>query len=243
MTKLGQNFLINKEIVKDIVNIAEPIAGDCIVEIGPGKGILTEEILTRNPNELIAIEIDSALCDILRDRFSNSITLINQDATKINDYNFLSKNAKIIANLPYQVGTCLFINWMEHRDKFKHMVLMFQKEVAERITAQHGTRSYGYISVLASLLYDVKYQFAVSKHNFSPIPKIESAVITAVPNAFKCDIHKLKDFLKKIFAFKRKKLSNVMKISFNINDYHDDRRAEDIAPEELYDIFLNLKNV
>jgi len=164
---LGQHFLKDKNIVKKIADLAEIEENESIWEVGPGKGILTNELLLQKCN-LTCFEIDESLYPILLEKFGNKIHLINKDIL-------------IVANLPYQITSPFLFRVTEHADYFKRVVVMIQKEVAERINAGVGTKDYGKLSLKMQFYFNVEYGFTVKPHLFFPPPKVDSAVIILTP--------------------------------------------------------------
>ena len=240
---LGQNFLINKKILKRISSL-QSLKNQEVVEIGPGKGYLTEFIIKKKPSKLILIEKDRKLETILSELIKNKdlkIKLIIDDALKIS-INKLSKNKIIlIGNLPYNIATTLILNWLKYINSFKSIVVMVQKEVASRLSAQEKTKHYGRISVLIQVLADVRIKFDVAPENFFPKPKVHSSVIEIIPKEkIKFDYNKLDKFLKLSFMHKRKTLkNNLSKISSNIEEeifkcgIDPSLRPEEISPSEF----------
>jgi 16S rRNA (adenine1518-N6/adenine1519-N6)-dimethyltransferase len=180
---LGQNFLIDRNIIQKIVNAANIATEDIIVEIGPGPGALTYPILKSNPQKLYLVEKDVSIAQHWKDFESNLITVVTDDALKI-DIDSLTKGKtyKIISNLPYNVGTELLINWLGCKN-IQSMVLMFQKEVVERIVAQPNTKAYGRLSILTQWLCKVEKLFDVSPSAFKPAPKVTSSVVKITPRS------------------------------------------------------------
>ena len=239
----GQNFLINKEILKRISSLKN-LKNQEVVEVGPGKGYLTEFIIKKKPSKLILIEKDRELKTILSDLIKKKdvkIKLIIDDALKIS-INKLSKNKIIlIGNLPYNIATTLILNWLKYINSFKSIVVMVQKEVASRLSAREKTKHYGRISVLIQVLADVRIKFDVAPENFFPKPKVHSSVIEIIPKEeIKFDYNKLDKFLKLSFMHKRKTLkNNLSKISSNIEEeifkcgIDPSLRPEEISPSEF----------
>lgn len=187
-TKLGQNFLKNNDIVKKIVESANLKADDLVVEIGPGKGILTEE-LAKFAGKVVAVELDGELCNLLRNKFSNNknIEIIHSDILKTNIPKLIrprrsnsEKNYKVIANIPYYITSPIIRMFLEAELLPAEMILMAQKEVAERITAKAGNMSI--LAVSVQYYADAKILFEVGKENFDPVPKVDSAVIRITPS-------------------------------------------------------------
>ncbi len=178
--KLGQNFLINENVIHEIIKNAEITKDDVVIEIGPGLGSLTKELIL-NAKEVIAIELDKNMVDILNTRFKifNNIKIIQADILKIDLKEFISnyKKVKIVANLPYYITTPIIMKLLESRINIDSITVMVQKEVGERICATHEDKAYGAITV--SILYysNPKMVINVPKTDFIPIPEVDSCVI------------------------------------------------------------------
>ncbi len=191
---LGQHFLKDKNIIHKIVDIANVQENEQVWEIGPGKGVLTEELLNRNCN-LTCFEIDKNLYPFLVDRFSDKIHLIKKDVLKINWEEFFSgKQIKIVANLPFQITSPFLFRVAKHAQHFSNVVVMIQKEVAQRINAKVGTKDYGILTLKIQYYFTTKYEFTVKSHLFTPPPKVDSAVISLTPRLNKPEIENEKFF-------------------------------------------------
>ena len=180
---LGQNFLINKKILKKISSLKD-FENEAVVEVGPGKGYLTEFIIKKKPSNLILIEKDRELKTILSDLIEKEdikIKLIIGDALKISINELSKKKIILIGNLPYNIATTLILNWLKYINSFKSIIVMVQKEVASRLSAEEKTKHYGRISVLIQVVADVKIKFDVAPENFFPKPKVHSSVIEIIP--------------------------------------------------------------
>lgn len=180
--KWGQNFLTDPNIVNKILDCAALQPGESVLEIGPGKGFMTQRLLTRGV-QVTAIEIDPDLIRFIRSEVitpDSNLTLIHADALRY-DYQNIPAPYKVVANLPYNISTPLLFRLLEEKTRIRQMVLMLQKEVAERITASPGTKSYGALSVILQFFADVRIAFKVSPHCFYPKPKVSSAVISITP--------------------------------------------------------------
>ena len=240
---LGQNFLINKEILKKISSLKD-FKNQEVVEVGPGKGYLTEFLIKKKPSKLILIEKDRELETVLTNLIKNKsikIKLIIEDALKIS-INKLSKDKIVlIGNLPYNIATTLILNWLKYIHSFKSIVVMVQKEVASRLSAKEKTKHYGRTSVLVQVVADVKIKFDVAPENFFPKPKVYSSVIEIIPKEkIKFDYKKLDKLLKLSFMHKRKTLkNNLSKISSNIEEkifkcgIDPSLRPEEISPNQF----------
>ena len=240
---LGQNFLINKTILKKISSLKD-FKNQEVVEVGPGKGYLTEFLIKKKPSKLILIEKDRQLETVLTNLIKNKsikIKLIIEDALKIS-INKLSKNKIVlIGNLPYNVATTLILNWLRYIHSFESIVVMVQKEVASRLSAKEKTKHYGRTSVLVQVVADVKIKFDVAPENFFPKPKVHSSVIEIIPKEkIKFNYKKLDKLLKLSFMHKRKTLkNNLSKISSNIEEkifkcgVNPALRPEEISPNQF----------
>ncbi len=246
---LGQNFLIDKNIVKKIVNL-ENLKGKDIIEIGPGKGALTEEILNSNPKSIKLIEKDSNLFNLLKSRFKNqkTITIFNSDILKFKIDKILTKNTVIIGNLPYNISSQILVKILKIKwpPKFRSLIFMFQKELGEKILGKFGSKNYGRLSILSNYRLSIKSKFLVSKNCFFPKPKVTSIVINFVPKS--SNIIKIKDLsnLEKVtnilFSNKRKMINKNLKKLINAKDVKSlkdlslDSRPAELRPEIFYKI-------
>jgi 16S rRNA (adenine1518-N6/adenine1519-N6)-dimethyltransferase len=253
--KLGQNFLINKDIIKEIADIGSINNNSNVIEIGPGSGSLTEELLKRNPKEIFAIEFDKDLTNHL-DKIKNNYNNFNykiSDALTFDEKSIFKKNSIIFGNLPYNISLKLLIKWV-YSDPwppfYDQMILMFQKEVAERIIATPNHKKYGRISILTNARLDVKFHFNISKKEFDPEPKVDSSVLSFTPkkNAnFKLkDLNILSDLTKIIFSTKRKMISKSLKKLFNEKELKiiDFGNIKNLRPENLdFSFYYKLVNL
>ena len=181
---LGQNFLIDRNIIKSIVNIGDIKKNNVILEVGPGTGNLTEYILKKNPKKIFVIEKDSNLVNLLNGKFNDKINILNKDILEF-DLNNISKEKIIIfGNLPYNISTKILTQWITTHEKFKcykKLILMFQKEVADRILAKTNSRNYGRLSIISNWRLNIKKEFNISPQCFFPKPKIDSTLLSFVP--------------------------------------------------------------
>jgi 16S rRNA (adenine1518-N6/adenine1519-N6)-dimethyltransferase len=230
---LGQHFLKDKNIIKKIVDLAEIKPDEPVWEIGSGKGILTEELLSRN-SDLTCFEIDKTLYPVLEKRFGNKINLIKQDVLKA-DWESLLPNGKvkIVANLPYQITSPFLFEVSRFADHFSKVVVMIQKEVAQRINASVGTKDYGILTLKMQYYFNVNYEFTVKPHVFHPPPKVDSAVISLVPRIDKPEIENEKYFwhlVETSFRNRRKMLRR------NLRDLISVEQIEKIQELEIIDL-------
>jgi 16S rRNA (adenine1518-N6/adenine1519-N6)-dimethyltransferase len=242
--KFGQNFLINKDIIKKIADIGIISKDTNIIEIGPGSGSLTEELLKRNPKQIFAIEFDKDLSNYL-EKIKNNYQNFNyeiSDALTFDEKKIFKKNSIIFGNLPYNISLKLLIKWI-YSDPwppfYDQMILMFQKEVAERIVATSNNKKYGRISILTDARLDVKFHFNISKKEFNPMPKVDSSVLSFTPKKntkFKLkDLNILSDLTKIIFNTKRKMISKTLKKILNEKELKmiDFNNIKNLRPENL----------
>lgn len=210
--RLGQNYLIDDNIAHKIVCHAGISNDQHVLEIGPGKGILTA-LLLEKARSLTAIEIDSGLCSILTDRFKayENFKLIQTDALKYN-YSGLRNQCQVVSNLPYYAATHILKRLIHYRECFTQITVMLQKEVVDRLVAIPGTRDYGSLSVFVQFYCEVERLIEVSKEAFSPKPKIDSSVIKLTPlTTPRVQVDNLKTFFSVVnasFLHKRKMLKN-----------------------------------
>ena len=218
--RLGQNFLIDDNIARKIVECAGNLKDKNTVEIGPGLGALSRIILKSEPKYYTAVEYDTNFLPILEhlsSLFQNKMNIINMDALKMNEGICVKDSDKItlISNLPYNISVILLLKWLKNIELFERFVLMFQKEVAERITAKPHTKAYGAVSVFTQYLCDVSLIFEVSKKAFWPEPNVDSAVIIVKPKTNAVNLltlyPKLREVCNVLFNHRRKMIRNTLK--------------------------------
>lgn len=212
---LGQNFLVDLHIAQNIIQLANIQPGEHVVEIGPGKGILTQ-LLINKVNSLTAVELDPRLAKDIQSRFGNTPTfkLIEGDAAKF-DYASLGKGLNVVSNLPYYAATHIMKKLIHYRDHINSMTLMLQKEVVDRLTAVPGNREYGSLSVYVQYYCEVQRLLEIPNTAFSPKPKIDSSLISLTPlSQPRVQVENSKLFFKLVnsaFLHKRKMLKNNLK--------------------------------
>jgi 16S rRNA (adenine1518-N6/adenine1519-N6)-dimethyltransferase len=240
----GQNFLINKNIIKKIAEIGIINKDANILEVGPGSGTLTQELIKREPRKIFAIEFDKDLkpnLEKIKNNYNNFDYIIS-DALTFDEKKIFKKNVIIFGNLPYNISLKLLIKWI-YSDPwppfYNQMVLMFQKEVAERIIATSNNKKYGRISILSDARLNVQFHFNISKKEFIPEPKVDSAVLSFTPKKnsnFKLeDLNILSELTKNIFNTKRKMVSKILKKKFNEKELQiiDFNNIKNLRPENL----------
>ena len=212
---LGQNFLRDPAIISKIIASLGPIVGETVIEIGPGRGALTEKLID-NAGRVVAIEFDRDMIAILKERFAGNpnFTLINADALGFQFSSVVSPEdpAKLVANLPYNISTPILQSLAEQRQLFSCLVLMFQREVVDRITAPPGGKDRGFLSVIVEDAFEIQRLFNVPPDAFVPVPKVWSSVVRLIPKTpFDLDPVLFRRIISASFAQKRKTLLNNLK--------------------------------
>jgi 16S rRNA (adenine1518-N6/adenine1519-N6)-dimethyltransferase len=210
--RFGQNFLRNEQVIASILIAADLSDTDRVLEIGPGLGALTDRLL-KSGASLLAVEIDVELAEQLSQREAPGLTIQQGDVLKL-DWDALLPVPpyKLVANLPYNISSQVLFRILDHRDLFTRLVLMFQKEVGDRIVAGAGTRNYGILSVLMQTWFDVKRVVRVSPGSFFPPPKVESVVLQfdplPAPHFAILDEHVYRRLVRGAFTQRRKTIRN-----------------------------------
>ena len=220
---LGQNFLTDQNILKKIVEITK-IQNQSILEVGPGTGNLTSYILKNNPKKIIVIEKDENLASFLADQFKDKIIIINKDILKVNEKNLDKEKLIVFGNLPYNISTEILCKWILNLDNnyfwFNCLILMFQKEVADRIISNFNSSKYGRLSILANWKLNIEKICDIKSNSFSPRPKVDSSLLLFKPKKVFYDIKNPKN-LEKItrvfFSQRRKMLKKPYNQMFNGN--------------------------
>ena len=245
---LGQNFLIDDTILNKIVELVD-LKNKIILEIGPGTGNLTSFILKKKPKKVIVIEKDDNLVLKLKERFKKKLTIINDDVLNVNENLLFNEKAIVFGNLPYNISTEILSKWIVNLDNqfwFNNLLLMFQKEVADRIIAKFNTSAYGRLAILTSWKLNVEKIFDIKPESFSPKPKVDSTLLFFTPkkNFFKIkDPANLENVTRIFFNHRRKMLKkpfnqlfngdqiilNKLKINLNL-------RPQNLSPQTYYQI-------
>ena len=240
--KWGQNFLIDNNVINNIIDCLDASPEDIILEIGPGDGSLTN-ILYKKVKEIYAIEIDPLLYKVLLNYNYPNVKLFKNDFLKW-DLQRLPINYKVISNLPYYIASTILFKLIEY-NKWNKMILMFQKELADRITSKPGNKVYGRLSVMCQVFCKVKIQFTVSKNVFNPKPEVDSAILEFAPKKTNLiSIHDFGNLVRQAFSQRRKKLKNNLPklhsrgILMNLSDL----RPEELAPKDYIEIFNKIQN-
>ena len=221
---LGQNFLVDKNVLSKIISASKININDEILEVGPGTGNLTELIISEKPKKIYVIEKDENLANILQKNYFNKIDVVKQDILKIPIDFYSRKKFLILGNLPYNISTKILSNWcLNDKLRVSRMILMFQKEVAERILADVNSKEYSRITILSKWKFDIKKIIDVKPNSFFPKPKVHSTVLEFIP---KKKFHEIKN---------PKNLEKITKIFFN-------QRRKKIR-KQFFSIFENKKEI
>ena len=207
---LGQNFLIDREVLEKIVSITD-ITNKEVLEIGPGSGNLTTYILKQKPKKLYVVEKDDDLAILLKEKFDTEIEIINDDILKVSESNISEQKLSVFGNLPYNISTEILSKWILNIGSnfwFESLVLMFQKEVADRIISEFNNSNYGRLSILSSWKLNVKKILDIKPQSFSPRPKIDSSLLLFTPkeNFFELKDPKNLEKITRIFFSQRRKM-------------------------------------
>ena len=202
---LGQNFLKDKNILEKITNLTN-IEDKVVLEIGPGTGNLTSYILKKNPKKIFVIEKDNELAINLENRFNNQLTIINDDILNVDETNLFKDKVTVFGNLPYNISTEILTKWIINLNSdiwFDKLILLFQKEVADRIICDYNTSHYGRLSIISNWKLNIKKIIDVKPSSFNPKPKVDSTLLLFTPK-------------EKFFKLKNSEsIENVTRIFFN----------------------------
>ena len=244
---LGQHFLTDENIAARIV---ESLSHDShyVLEIGPGMGVLTKYLITKDDIDFHVVEIDRESVAYLHDHYP-TLDVIEGDFLKYDLTALFHDSFSIIGNFPYNISSQILFKVYDNREQVTEVVGMFQKEVAERVAAGPGSKTYGILSVLLSAFYDIEYLFTVHEHVFNPPPKVKSAVIRLRRNDVKhleCDEKLFVQVVKAGFNQRRKTLRNALKqLNMPIENIGEDilaKRAEQLSIEQFIDITKTIQS-
>ena len=208
---LGQNFLIDKDIIDLITNL-QNIKDKSILEVGPGTGNLTSNLLKKKPKKFFVIEKDNDLIVLLKKNFDKEISIINDDILKIDERRLCNDKLIVFGNLPYNISTEILCKWILNLDNekiwFSSLILMFQKEVADRIISKFNTSNYGRLSIISNWKLDIKKIIDIKPNSFSPKPKIDSTLLFFTPkkNFLKLKNPKNLEKITRVFFRHRRKM-------------------------------------
>lgn len=241
---LGQHFLVDLNIARNIVN-ALGTDHDVVIEVGAGMGVLTQYLIEDQLDKLQVVEIDTESVEFLKNKFPMlEGHLIHGDFLK---YDINGENAAVIGNFPYNISSQIFFQILKYRNNVSECVGMIQKEVAERIAAGPGSKTYGILSVLLQAWYDIEYLFTVHENVFNPPPKVKSAVIRLKRNNIKelgCDEKMFVTVVKQAFNQRRKTLRNSLRSMIPaeiIDNEIFNKRPEQLSVAEFVDLVRQLE--
>lgn len=248
--KLGQNFIFDKNILNKITSLINPDACDLVIEIGPGLGGLSEALLNNNVKKILLVEKDrqfAQLLNALKSKYPDQIDIIFEDAINFNFDIENYKNITIISNLPYNAATKILttlINAHYSTNKLKNMVLMFQKEVAQRITANYSDKHYGRLSIISQYLYQCNVEFDLNPAVFYPKPMVDSSIVSfkSLEKKSGPDIKILESITRAAFSQRRKKIRTSLKNIISETDLAErlnidvNLRAEQLSVNEYLKI-------
>ena len=252
---LGQNFLIDRNILEQIVDTVD-VSNKEVLEIGPGSGNLTTYILKKNPKKIHVIEKDDDLAILLKEKFNDEINIINEDVLRVPENNISNEKLTVFGNLPYNISTEILSKWIVNLKKnfwFESLVLMFQKEVADRIIAQCNTSKYGRLSILSNWKLNIKKIIDIKPESFSPRPKIDSSLLLFTPrlNFFEIEDPKNLEMITRIFFSQRRKMlkkpfNQVFKNSKKVSEKFNidlNLRPQNLEPEIYFDLVKEFENL
>ena len=232
--RFGQNFLVDQGLIGKIIRRIDPQPGEQVIEIGPGRGALTDQLVATGC-DLTLVEIDRNLASLLAGRYPGT-RLITKDILKTNLPSLVSGGrVRIIGNLPYNISTPLLFKLFHHLELISDMHLMLQLEVVDRMTAQPSTRSYGRLSVMTQLYCHAEKLFGVPPESFNPRPKVQSAIIRLEPReeAIKVNAALIKHILTQAFSSRRKTIRNALKGLVSESELESLGLSPTLRPENL----------
>ena len=243
--KLGQNFLINEYTINTILEILDIKQEDSILEVGPGHGALTKNIVKKTKN-YIGVEKDKNLSNLLKEKYKNNIDIRNEDILKIDLKEIFLNNYRVVGNIPYNISTKLLMKCIENKDSISKIHFMMQKEFVDRVISCHGKKSYGRLSVLIQIFFKVEKYIDINPSDFYPEPKIYSSFMSLTPlkNILleEEEIKYFLSFVKEIFNTRRKKIKNCLNIDCEVLYDNIDKRAEELSIVEMIKLYRDIKN-
>ena len=234
--KWGQNFLIDPNIINKIISVLKYNKNTHVLEIGPGKGALTKQ-LSNIGNKITAIEIDPMLCTYLKNLKLKNVNIINESILDFDCTN-IENNYVIIGNLPYNISTPILFKFMAEK-RWNQLVVMLQKEVAERIVSKENNKKYGRTSIMMQSFFNVELKFNIPNTVFRPMPEIKSSLLSITPkNNDKLDYNNLKFLVQNAFKHRRKKLTHNLKNIVEPNKLKEvqDKRAEQLTVTQYQEL-------
>ena len=252
---LGQNFLIDRKVLTQIVDVID-IEGKTILEIGPGNGNLTSYIYKKKPKKIFAVEKDDGLSILLKEKFNNEIEVINEDILTIDENKISNQKLTVFGNLPYNISTEILSKWIINLNNnfwFDNLVLMFQKEVADRIIAKSNTSNYGRLSILSNWKLNIKKITDIKPESFSPKPKIDSSLLLFTPkdDFFKLANPKNLEMITRVFFSQRRKMlkkpfNQIFKVPEKVSKKFDidlNLRPQNLEPEMYFKLVKEFEDL
>lgn len=246
--RFGQNFLTDRNIIQRIVDCIQPTAEQHVVEIGPGQAALTQALLP-HCGQMTAIEIDRDLADVLRQQFVDEprFRLVEADALSFDFSELAEQPFRLVGNLPYNISTPLIFHLLQSQARITDYHVMLQKEVADRICAAPGSKTYGRLSVAVSLAARAEIMFQVPPGAFFPPPKVQSSIIRLTPTQQALPWKALDQVLKAAFSARRKTLRNALKNLFSADELIElgldpALRPERLSPEDFLHLARQLED-
>jgi 16S rRNA (adenine1518-N6/adenine1519-N6)-dimethyltransferase len=240
---LGQHFLWDKNIARKIVEAFQEAPSPQVLEVGPGKGVLTQYLLEHFGSKLYAVEIDRESAQHLLEAYPELRDyLIQQDFLQMNFSRYFEGNFDVIGNFPYNISSQIFFRLLEYRHQIPFLVGMVQKEVADRIASPPGSKTYGKLSVMLQAFYEVKVVFQVGPQSFTPPPKVNSAVVRLRRNQteqLECDEKLFFQVVKQSFNQRRKTIRNSLKsflLPLNVEDDRLSKRPEQLSVQDFVEL-------
>ena len=251
---LGQNFLIDKNIIEKIV-LSTKIKDKEILEVGPGTGNLTEKIIEQSPSKVFVIEKDNSLCELLKNKFKDKIEIINNDILLVDEFK-ISKNSLIVfGNLPYNISTEILLKWILNTNTkmwFQELILLFQKEVADRIISKMNNKNYGRLSIISQWKFNIEKITDIRSSCFYPKPKIDSSLLQFSPKKKMINLNsnELELITRVIFNHRRKMIkkpfNQLFKDPLSISKKFNidlNLRPQNLSPEIYYQLAKEYKNL
>ena len=252
---LGQNFLIDKNILKKIADSTKINEDDEILEVGPGTGNLTEFLIKKNPKKIYLIEKDEKLVNFLENKFNKNINIINDDILKFSEKSITSDKLIVFGNLPYNISSQILVKFIINKNKFKFkkLIFMFQKELADRILAKVDKSNYGRFSILANWKFNIEKIIDISPNSFLPKPKVSSSLLIFNPKNSYIKFRNAEnlEYVTRVFFNQRRKkikkpinflfknkLDILKKLSLDLN-----LRPQNISPEIFYELTREYENL
>ena len=252
---LGQNFLIDKNIIKIIANSTKIEKNDEILEIGPGTGNLTEFLINKKPKKIYLIEKDEKLVNLLKNKFSKNLNIVNEDILDFKKNSLLNDNTIIFGNLPYNISSQILVKFIINKNKFKFkkLIFMFQKELADRILAKVNSSNFGRFSILANWKFKIEKIIDINPNSFLPRPKVSSSLLVFYPKIPLINFNNPEnlEYVTKIFFNQRRKkikkpLNILFKNGLNISKKLNlslDLRPQNVSPDLFYEITKEYENL